>query len=171
MYPKKFQFVRESAKNKTRISGNREQSALSVFVWVITKATGAGIQNRQPTLNGLMEYPSFNTYLCLMTRFQRSTFAKVRCGILPIQIEVGRFRGQNVTVYECDRICPICRTAVESEIHFLFECPAYDVIRNEFIANIGIDPLSNSVDKMKHCMNLHQSTCIQSLDLGGHSHF
>ncbi len=40
---------------------------------------------------------------CLMTRFQRSTMAKLRCGILPIQIEVGRFRG----LRECDRICPI----------------------------------------------------------------
>ncbi len=51
---------------------------------------------------------------CLMTRLQRSTFAKLRCGILPIQIEVGRFRGQK----ECDRNCPMCKMAVESEIHF-----------------------------------------------------
>ncbi len=28
-------------------------SALCVFVWVITKATCAGMQNRQSTLNGL----------------------------------------------------------------------------------------------------------------------
>ncbi len=52
---------------------------------------------------------------CLMTRFQRSTFAKFRCGILPLQIEVGRFRGQN----ERDRICPICRTAVESDTFYV----------------------------------------------------
>ncbi len=89
---------------------------------------------------------------CLMTRHQRSTFAKLRCGILPIQIEVGRFRGQK----ECDRKCPIFKVEVESEMHFMFECPAYHATRQEFMHNIGIDPLSNSVDKLKHCMNLHQ---------------
>ncbi len=89
---------------------------------------------------------------CLMTRFQRSTFAKLRCGILPIQIEVGRFRGQK----ECDRKCPMCKTAVESEIHFMFECPVYDVIRNEFLMNIGADPSSNHVEKLIHCMDSFQ---------------
>ncbi len=89
---------------------------------------------------------------CLMTRFQRSTFAKLRCGILPIQIEVGRFRGQK----EGDRKCPVCKTAVESEIHFMFECSAYDAIRNEFVNNIGIDPSSSSVEMLRHCMNYYQ---------------
>ena len=41
--------------------------------------------------------PSPEVYVkSFMNRFQRSTFAKFRCGILPIQIEVGRFRGQKV---------------------------------------------------------------------------
>ncbi len=91
---------------------------------------------------------------CLMTRFQRSTFAKFRCGILPIQIEVGRFRGQR----ECDRKCPICKTAVESEIHFMFECPRYHNVRNEFLTNIGVDPQTDSVDKLRYCMDLHQKS-------------
>ncbi len=37
-------------------SGKWEQSTLCVVVWVITKPTRAGIQNRQSTLNGLTIY-------------------------------------------------------------------------------------------------------------------
>ena len=74
--------------------------------------------------------------------------AKLRCGILPIQIEVGRFRG----LRECDRICPICKLAVESELHFMFECQAYENIRDEFITDTGINPFTSSIDKIKNCM-------------------
>ncbi len=49
--------------------------------------------------------PYVKSYL---NRFHRSTFAKFRCGVLPIQIEVGRFRGQG----ENQRICPICKGGV-----------------------------------------------------------
>ena len=29
----------------------------------------------------------------------------------------------------CDRICPICKSSVEDEIHFLCQCPCYEDIR------------------------------------------
>ncbi len=74
--------------------------------------------------------------------------AKLRCGILPIQIEVGRFRGLS----ERDRICPICRLAVESELHFMFECQAYENSRDSFITDTGMNPLASSIEKIKHCM-------------------
>ena len=67
------------------------------------------------------EYLNFN-----IKKYHRSLFAQFRCGILPIQIEVGRFRGQNL----CDRICPICNIAVEDEIHFLCQCPCYSDLRS-----------------------------------------
>ncbi len=62
--------------------------------------------------------------------------AKLRCGILPIQIKVGRFRGLS----ECDCICQICKQAVESELHFMFECQAYEKGHDEFITDSDIDP-------------------------------
>ena len=58
-------------------------------------------------------------------RYHRSLFAQFRCGILPLQIEVGRYR--NISL--CDRICPICKCAVEDEIHFLCQCPCYSDVR------------------------------------------
>ena len=59
-------------------------------------------------------------------RYHRSLFAQFRCGILPLQIEVGRFR--NIPL--CDRICPICKHSVEDEIHFLCQCSCYSDYRN-----------------------------------------
>ena len=66
------------------------------------------------------EYLSFN-----IKKYHRSLFAQFRCGILPIQIEVGRFRGLSLS----ERVCPLCNLAVEDEIHFLCQCPCYSDIR------------------------------------------
>ncbi len=85
-----------------------------------------------------------------MNRFQRSTFAKFRCGILPIQIELGRFRGQKTD----DRICPVCKNGVETEIHFLLECPSYN--RNAFFQDLSINQNFSSVQKLKLCMSEYQ---------------
>ena len=61
-----------------------------------------------------------------INRYHRSLFAQFRCGILPLQIEVGRYRNINLS----DRICPICRDSVEDEIHFLCQCPCYADVRD-----------------------------------------
>ncbi len=99
--------------------------------------------------------------LRLMSRFHRSTFAKFRCGILPLNLEVGRYRGISIE----NRICPLCKNGVETEIHFLFECNAYD--RGDFLRNPDIESnqLTN-VDKLKILMDSHQkstSTFISKL--------
>ncbi len=89
--------------------------------------------------------------LRLMSRYHRSTFAKFRCGILPLSIEVGRYRGVKVE----DRICPLCNNGVESEIHFLLECNAYD--RGSFLHEAGVesDMLTND-DRLRILMSKHQ---------------
>ena len=61
-----------------------------------------------------------------LTRQERSIIAQTRFGILPINIEVGRFRG----VPLLDRLCPICRSETEDELHFVFKCPFYDNSRH-----------------------------------------
>ena len=56
-----------------------------------------------------------------MTRRQRSLVAKLLCGILPLELETGRYQG----VDRKDRVCRVCGTgAVEDEIHFVFRCPS-----------------------------------------------
>lgn len=54
-------------------------------------------------------------------KYHRSVFAQFRCGILPLEIEIGRYR--NIPLEK--RICQLCKTTVEDEIHFLCECPTY----------------------------------------------
>ena len=56
-----------------------------------------------------------------ITKYQRSVFAQFRCGILPLQIEIGRFRNIDLP----DRVCQICDAEVEDEIHLLLACVAY----------------------------------------------
>ena len=65
---------------------------------------------------GAEEYTKMN-----IDKYQRSVFAQFRCGILPLEIEVGRYR--DIPLKE--RICQLCNNAVEDEIHFLCECPRY----------------------------------------------
>ena len=52
----------------------------------------------------------------------RSALAKLRFGILPLEIEVGRFHD----IPEYCRLCKLCdMQCVENERHFLFDCPTY----------------------------------------------
>ena len=61
--------------------------------------------------------------------------AQIRCGILPIRIETGRFCNLPVE----NRLCEICnQNKVEDEFHFLMECPFYHLEREQMLANTNI---------------------------------
>ena len=62
----------------------------------------------------------------------RKILATFRCSYHILEIEIGR-QG-NTTVNE--RICKICNTAIENEIHFLASCPLYKPLRNRYFGNI-----------------------------------
>ena len=53
----------------------------------------------------------------LMSRHQRSTSAKFRCGILPLNIEVGRYRGIKVE----NRMCPPCKNEMGTIVAIFYE--------------------------------------------------
>ena len=73
-------------------------------------------------------YVKFN-----LTSNQRSVTAQLRAGILPLNIETGRFRNIKLE----DRLCTLCNLkAVESEPHFLFDCRCYENLRRKFLENI-----------------------------------
>ncbi len=63
-----------------------------------------------------------------MDRYDRSLLSQLRYGILPLEIETGRYKN----VARDHRICTLCNTAVEDQIHFVFKCPTYENIRNDF---------------------------------------
>jgi hypothetical protein len=66
----------------------------------------------------------------VFNRAQRSVLAKLRCGVLPLEIETGRWKG----VPAEERFCTICKNAlVEDEYHFVFVCEKYNDKRIAFM--------------------------------------
>ena len=74
-----------------------------------------------------------------LTKFERSTYAQFRAGILPLAIETGRF--QNIELN--DRLCVFClgehpdSRNIEDEFHFLCECHKYDELRKCLFTKIS----------------------------------
>jgi hypothetical protein len=69
-----------------------------------------------------------------INRAHRSYLAQFRCGILPIRIEVGRFKGEDVS----ERICEFCDLGkIEDEYHFLIECCKYNDARDALFGFIS----------------------------------
>ncbi len=66
-------------------------------------------------------------------RYERSLLSQLRCGILQIQLEMGRYQG----VDRADRHCKVCNGGVlEDQQHFVFQCPAYMIRRDMFVDKV-----------------------------------
>lgn len=108
------------------------------------------IQNQHSTSENiwfanLQNSPKLRTYRLLKQNFstenyllmnipknQRSALAQLRCGILPLRVETGRFRNEPLT----DRLCVFCNlNEIENEIHFILKCTLYNDLRNLLIRN------------------------------------
>ncbi len=80
--------------------------------------------------------PKLRTYAKFMKRFEvdpyilsfmnhkrGSYLAQFRSGILPLEIEVGRWANKNVE----ERLCLVCNEGlVKDELHFIFHCNYYN---------------------------------------------
>ena len=53
-----------------------------------------------------------------ISKFKRSLLCQLRIGILPLEIETGRYTRKKVE----DRICKLCKSDVEDEVHFVCVC-------------------------------------------------
>ena len=61
-----------------------------------------------------------------ISRSQRSLLAQFRMGILPLNIETGRYFRKVLN----ERLCLVCdQSAIEDEHHFLLYCPLYNIER------------------------------------------
>ena len=76
------------------------------------------------TLTGLEPYLLLN-----LNRHIRYTLTRFRFGVSDIKVHRSRFKVYNVN----DLKCPLCLSAVDSEVHFVLCCPAFDDLRYEFI--------------------------------------
>ncbi len=71
--------------------------------------------------------------LSFMNHKIRSYLAQFRSGILPLQIEVGRWANKNVE----ERLCLVCNEGlVEDELHFIFHYNYYNSKRCDFSVHI-----------------------------------
>ncbi len=60
-----------------------------------------------------------------LTRHERLVLAQFRSGILPLNIETGRWHSTPVE----ERLCLVCKLGiVEDEFHFLCECICYSIL-------------------------------------------
>ena len=63
---------------------------------------------------------------------ERSVFAQIRFGILPLHVETGRFVNKKLE----ERTCEICHSdVIEDECHFLFNCSVYETPRNYWVTS------------------------------------
>ena len=60
------------------------------------------------------------------SKMSHSIFAQFRLGILPLEIETGRFRN----IPSENRVCHFCKKEIEDELHFVCVCPVYSYHRN-----------------------------------------
>ena len=99
----------------------------------------------------------------IQNRKKRSFVAQLRLGILPLNIEVGRFRGVKLE----ERICEICKNnSIEDEFHFVCVCPAYICFRETLYNSIDYENFINmdDFDKFLYLMRNEQSKIGTFLD-------
>ena len=81
-------------------------------------------------------YPDFTR-----KNLNRKTLVKLRMSDHKLNIEIGRYD----KISRCDRICPVCGLNIEDEIRFLFDCPKYSSIKDDFFNKI-----ENRIPSYKH---------------------
>lgn len=91
----------------------------------------------------------------LAFRYRRA-LATIRCGVAPLQIEVGRY-DHGKYVPEAERVCKICNSGIEDEFHILFKCNIYgdiqcDLTKTASKINVHYN-LSDDVTKFRILMS------------------
>ena len=119
--------------------------------------------NRGRGLNKLRTYKLFKTqygtemYCQLLLPIKhRSAFAKLRMGVAPLNIEIGRYTNLAIE----DRLCPFCLNITEDETHVMLNCGMYDDIRAKLFKkacdlNPNFNMLAND-DQMRFLFSNHE---------------
>ena len=116
---------------------------------------------------------SFHTeqYLKLnLSKCERSTLAQFRLGVLPLEIETGRYKrvhnnnGSTRRLEVSERICKMCQdNEVEDEKHFLLECSKYSIERISLLTEAStIEPNFDHLDSNAK-LNFLMKNCIKSI--------
>ena len=113
-----------------------------------------------------------NYVMNTISRSRRSLFTQLRLGILPLEIEAGRFTPmydksikKNRKRHPSERLCKLCNMKIcEDEIHFMLICPMYEHARQYLIKHVlKIYPCFNSLSSIEKLKLLMQHYQFQSL--------
>lgn len=101
---------------------------------------------------------------CLSNPLHRKYFTSLRISAHKLEIEMGRYSKKE----RHERLCSLCKS-VENEVHFLFECSIYSVIREEFIKFIQLKipnfNILTSEDKFIYIMSCEDIDIIKETGL------
>ena len=76
----------------------------------------------------------------LFSKAKRSILCQLRCGVLPLAIETGRYKNTPVD----QRLCRLCNlNQIEDESHFLCQCTLYKTMRTTLYLHISSIYLTN----------------------------
>ena len=91
-------------------------------------------------LQGYLKFP--------INKSVRSKLTKLRISAHPLEIEIGRY--SKPCIPKESRFCHFCKTIVEDEIHFIYDCPIYEDLRKKYYS-IHICNSSANILKENHC--------------------
>ena len=109
--------------------------------------------------------PSAEQYILRSTSWnKRRIIAQLRCGCLPLEVEIGRYRSPKTPLLE--RTCQLCNQGVGDECHFLLSCQGLSSPRIELTeAMLKIIPNYTSLSlKEKTCQILQ--ACANTPEVG-----
>jgi hypothetical protein len=101
-------------------------------------------------------HPELEPFLKLsLSPSERSALSQLRSGTLPLSVETGRYTR---TPRE-QRICPLCENGVETVLHFLFECPRYNDIRDAMTSSVDYSHFQHAdvTDHVNHLTYLFET--------------
>ena len=106
----------------------KDDMAIS-FLWCLFQNHRTDWSNKTKDVPKLRTYISFKTeyktedYVkAYLPKHERSFLAQLRCGVLPLRIETGRFSGHKPE----ERVCQLCGSGdIEDEKHFILSCDTY----------------------------------------------
>ena len=92
-----------------------------------------------------------------LPRNERSLVARLLCGILPLEIETGRFTDKKRRT-RCCKVC--CDDKVEDEVHFIFVCKALEEVRKSKLEPVLLEDRSTRTftnhEKLKWLLSEHR---------------
>ena len=89
-----------------------------------------------------------------MDKGERSFMAQLRCGILPLEIETGRYRKVQLQ----ERLCFHCKHVIENELHFILTCPLYknqrDILLTDVMASCNTFVHLDDIEKLQFLLDV-----------------